>query len=77
MSEFVINSIDADSGDFGNQQDDSPDSAEPWGCGNMHFTPKLPTNEVLSKYKITVSEYTEIAGILEEKLSFGSCGWCV
>ena len=74
---FKINGIDADSNDFGSQSDTDPDSAEDYACGNMEFIPHLPTQEVLDKYKITSSEYLEIASKLGEGLSFGSCGWCV
>ena len=33
--------------------------------------------EILEKYKISVSEYKQIVEILEDKLSFGSCGNCI
>lgn len=74
---FIINGIEADSGDFGEQRDLNPDIAEDYCCGDMTFTPKLCTEEILSKYNITVSEYNIIAGQLEVGLSFGNCGWCL
>jgi hypothetical protein len=73
---FKINGIDADSNDFGEQYDRSPESAEEYACGDMQFT-RVPANpEVLTKYGITAPEYELIAGQLEVGLSFGSCGWC-
>lgn len=75
--QFTINGVAADEDDFGTQGDDAPDEAEPYGCGDMHFTPKPATDAILKKYKISTDEYTAIASELEAKLSFGSCGWCV
>jgi len=74
--EFEINGIDADIDDFGEKCDRSPETAEDYSCGDMQFTPKLATQEVLDKYKINLTEYNEIANKLEEGLSFGCCGWC-
>lgn len=76
-SEFKINGINADYDDFGDKYDDDAGNAQEYGCGNMHFHPKRPTPEILDKYKINLEEYNKIADELEEKLSFGSCGWCV
>ena len=75
--EFTINWVKASSDDFGDQEDEDPIDEEYSGCGDMRFRAKLPTQEVLNKYKITVDEYKKIAEELEEKLSFGCCGWCV
>jgi len=75
--EFSINGIDADSSDFGEGDDISPETAKPYACGNRQFQPKMPTQEILDKYSITLSEYAEIASELQDRLSFGSCGWCV
>lgn len=75
--EFEINDIRAYKDDFGEQYDRDEENAEEYGCGDMHFTPKLPTQEILNKYKITLSEYNEICKQLEDGLSFGSCGWCI
>ena len=36
----------------------------------------MPTQSILDKYKINVDEYKVIVEELEDKLSFGSCGWC-
>lgn len=77
LSEFTIGGIEADYNDFGDKYDADPESAEPYGCGNMRFFRKPSTEEVLVKYKITTDEYNIIADELEEKLSFGNCGWCV
>ena len=76
-STFIINGVGADSDDFGSQGDTSPEMAEDYACGNMQFEMNAPTEEVLSKYSITKEEYETIGRELEEKLSFGCCGWCV
>ena len=74
---FSINGIDADRNDFGTQDDLAPYDAEPYGCGNMTFTPKSATSEVLEKYKINEVEYAIVANQLAVGLSFGCCGCCV
>ena len=74
---FKINNIDADNDDFGNSYDASPETAEDYGCGNRVFKSKLATQEVLDRYKISVDEYNEVCEQLQDKLSFGNCGWCV
>ena len=76
LEEFCINGIDANYDDFGVHKDISPETAGTYHCGNMKFTPKLPTQKVLDKYQITLEEYSTIANKLEDMLSFGSCGWC-
>lgn len=76
-SEFEINGVAADSDDFGEQYDHDQENAEDYACGDMRFERKASTTEVLDKYKITESEYQEIAEKLEDGLSFGCCGWCV
>lgn len=75
-STFVINGVDAETKDFGEQYDRDPENAEDYSCGNMQFTRINPTPEVLKKYQITEAEYHEIASKLENGLSFGACGWC-
>jgi len=78
LSEFTINGIEADKEDFGDQEDRDPSSAEPYGCGNMQFRMNKRSHpDILSKYGISEKEYAEIGEELEEKLSFGQCGWCV
>lgn len=73
---FKINGKQADEDDFGAKFDRSPETAQPYSCGDMQFTRNPPTAEVLSKYGITIDEYNEIAAQLEKGLSFGCCGWC-
>lgn len=73
---FNINGVNADTDDFGEQYDRSSETAEPYCCGDMRFTRKYSTAEVLRKYNINESEYELIAEKLEIGLSFGSCGWC-
>ena len=74
--EFVINGIQAEYEDFGEKYDHEPEIAEPYCCGNMMFDRKDATESILSKYKITRSEYEEICDLLGEGLSFGGCRWC-
>ena len=76
-NQFEINGIDANSEDFGEQYDRDTGNAEPYGCGNMKFTMKSATDDILKKYNITAAEYDQIAHELEDGLSFGACGWCV
>lgn len=74
---FVVNGIQADGSDFGEQYDHDQENAEDYACGDMQFNRKDSTTEVLEKYSITEAGYQEIAEKLEEGLSFGCCGWCV
>ncbi len=73
---FIINGVDAQYEDFGLKYDECPEEAEDYCCGNMVFTRKEPTTQILQKYNITLAEYDEICYKLEEKLSFGGCGLC-
>ena len=77
LSTFNVNGIDADYQDFGEKYDHGSDYAEDYACGNMQFDPKSASQTILDKYKITVDDYNEICSKLEDKLGFGSCGWCV
>ena len=74
---FSINGVVAKHEDFGDKYDRCPDDADYYCCGNMVFTPKTPTSEILNKYNISVDEYNEICHKLEDGLSFGACGWCL
>jgi hypothetical protein len=74
---FEINDIPADTSDFGESYDASPEEAKRYACGNRVFERIPSTKQILKKYKINQKEYDEIASELEEKLSWGSCGWCV
>ena len=76
-SRFVVNGINADTYDFGEQYDRDAENAEDYACGNMQFTGNPSTTEILSKYQITEEEYQEVVSKLEDGLSFGCCGWCV
>jgi hypothetical protein len=75
--QFTINGIIADHDDFGEKYDRDPDGAEDYCCGDMQFTAVASHPDVLAKYQITEEEYQAIAEELVERLSFGSCGWCV
>lgn len=74
---FTINGMEADGGDFGSMEDINPDDADDYGCGDMQFIPKMPTDEVIKKYKINLKEYSEICNKLVRVLSVGNCGWCI
>ena len=56
LETFIINGMQASYEDFGDKEDQAPDKAEEYGCGDI---------------------YKEICNQLEEKLSFGYCGWCI
>jgi hypothetical protein len=73
---FAIKGKDADTDEFGEGSDESP-AAEDYACGNRRWRGRMPTSEVLTKYSITVEEYAIIVADLEDRLSFGPCGWCV
>ena len=73
---FIINNVEASFLDFGYKYDRDSDNAEDYGCGDMVFEPKEATQEILDKYKITPDEYNIVCKELD-KLSFGSCCWCV
>ena len=75
LESFKINGISANYNDFGKKYDLHPEFAEPYCCYNMKFVPKLPTQEILDKYKINVDEYRQICEKLD-CLSFGECNWC-
>jgi hypothetical protein len=74
---FAIKGTDADTDEFGEGSDESPDTAEDYACGNRRWRGRMPTSEVLTKYSITVEEYAIIVTDLENRLSFGLCVWCV
>lgn len=76
LSIFEINEVDADTEDFGVQYDTEPENAEPYGCGNMRFMRTDLNISAFEKYNITEKQYNKICDLLEEKLSFGCCGWC-
>ena len=76
LEAFEINGVPAKYNDFGDKEDADPPREAYCGCGNMHFTPILPTQEVLDKYGINVTEYKEICDMLSKKLSFGACNLC-
>lgn len=76
LKQFEINGMRAYYKDFGDKYDYNPNIGEPYGCGDVRFTPKPPTTEILNKYNITVDEYNEICEKLN-CLSFGNCGRCI
>jgi len=77
LKTFTIKGMDGEYSDFGTKRDESPETAEDYGCGDMKFTSKPATEKVLSKYNISLEEYQTICEKLDEALSFGECGWCV
>lgn len=76
LAVFKINYIEADESDFGDHFDRVPRPKTSSVCKNMKFISKLPTLEVLEKYKITVDEYKQVCKKLDEELSFGACYFC-
>ena len=76
LEKFIINGIPAEYEDFGDKEDLEPYNAPDYGCGNMQFIPRLPSQETLNKYHISIDEYNEICKELQENLSFGCCAWC-
>lgn len=76
LKAFEINGVSAEYRDFGNKEDADPPNEAYCGCSDMRFTPILPTQEVLDKYGINVTEYKEICDMLGSKLSFGACNLC-
>lgn len=74
--EFTVNGRDADTGDFGISRDMSPETADPYCCGDRRFVGKPSTPEILEQYGITEDEYADVVSLLEDKLSWGRCGWC-
>jgi hypothetical protein len=77
LSLFRINGVEADENDFVDRFDHSPDTAVPYGCGNMQADIIKSTDKVLKKYAISKKEYYVIAERVSAELSFGTCGWCV
>lgn len=77
LEKFVINGIEADYNDFGTKIDTQKHLAEEYGCGNMEFIPDEPTQEVLDKYSINVTDYEEICNRLIKELSYHKCSLCV
>ena len=73
---FTIRRKAADINDFGTLDDTNEKCAPDWGCGNMCFTPKFPTQEILDKYKISVDEYKQITEALEDGFAYGCCDMC-
>lgn len=77
---FSVNGIDwADYEDFGVKFDRDSDNAPDYCCGDMRFTRHTDRDKIvkcLVKYGITMEQFNEICDVLEDKLSFGSCGWC-
>jgi len=86
-SDFIINNIEADSEDFGEQYDTEiyPEDffieeyeldAFDYCCKNMLFEPIPAGIGILEKYKITINEYNEICEKLKKGLSLGFCCHC-
>jgi hypothetical protein len=73
---FKINGIKATFKDFGEKYDTQPDQVKLNICGNMAFKPMEPTQRVLDKYGINVSEYKYVCEKLRACVSFGTCRLC-
>lgn len=78
--DFAVSNINGkyiDMDDFVRKYDHSPETAEPYGCGNMKADVKQVTQKVLDKYEISKGDYYIIAHEISEAVSFGRCGWCI
>lgn len=75
LEKFEINGVKASYLDFGDKEDVGK-SREYGVCKDMQFIPIFPTDEILHKYHITLSDYKEVCDALKEKLHFGHCGYC-
>ena len=73
LKKFTVNGIEADLEDFGEVQCGSVGDYE---CVVDGFDAKLPSNEVLAKYKISVDEYAELVAKLNTAFDYGYCNWC-
>nr|DAR87641.1 MAG TPA: Golgin subfamily A member 7/ERF4 family [Caudoviricetes sp.]DAX62841.1 MAG TPA: Golgin subfamily A member 7/ERF4 family [Caudoviricetes sp.] len=71
---FTINGIEASKDDFGEV---NVEGIGNYSCLLMGFTPKMPKQGVLDKYKITLDEYEEIIEQLNDTFCYGKCSWCV
>lgn len=73
LEEFKVNGIDADIEDFGSIEREG--SCFKYNCSQT-FNYKLPTDEVINKYGITLADYSDICDELSEKLRVFGCGMC-
>ena len=76
---FIVNGIEANPDDFGEQFDREEEIADPYCCEDMQFTrhtAKAEVDKCLKKYGITKSQFDEVSATLEKGLSFGNCGLC-
>ena len=71
---FTINGINADIDDFGEVIFNGGSCMEN-ECG-CEFHHKLPTDDVIAKYGITLGEYEKITSKLNDNLNVYGCGWC-
>lgn len=70
---FIINGIEANYEDFVVLTLDSDGN---YGC-YAGLENKLPTNDILKKYKIDVDEYAKVCNKLNKELVHGHCSWCL
>ena len=70
---FKINGIEAEIEDFG--ETERSGSCMNSTCSQT-FRFKLPTEEVLKKYSISLKDYSEICDRLEDELYIPGCGMC-
>lgn len=73
LKTFTINDIPADNDDFGSTFTCGAAGDNSCGC---RFIFKLPTQEVLDKYKISLDDYRKVCEALEDKLYVSRCGLC-
>ena len=76
--EFMLNGVNADILDFGDNEDVDRANAPEYGCGCHRFTPDIhKADAAMKKYGITLDEFIQVCDKLEEVLYVGRCGWCI
>lgn len=75
LKEFKINRIDARDEEFGEVEHD--ECKEQYTCSNRRFVPKLPKQEILNKYNISLADYEKICDELRSVLRVYHCGMCI
>jgi hypothetical protein len=54
----------------------SSESDDNYGCSSHTAHAKMPTEEILQKYNLSLKEYGTVATAVAVELTFGGCGWC-
>ena len=69
---FTINGIEANIEDFGEVTEQH---IKYYKHSRISFAGKTPSSEILNKYKITISEYTEVINHLDTIIVLGIREW--